>query len=171
MLIREENQKEQIIAEYKDDVVRLLRYLPWLSSKSGKDVTAMYTGDEKIQVIPIPVFDSTLMAFIKEVEKTKFADRNYPYVYSRNHIRTHEDEIRMLRNAKITDMKLFRGIISKYVLGGRTKAALWAEGVDSGIYTEALMRLNDLFFANTKESTVLLSQVRSELRGGKNGEL
>lgn len=148
---QDENIREKLIEEYQDDVARLLRYLPWLSQKCGKDVSAMYTGEGENQVIPIPVFDSTLLAFIKEVEKTKFVDRNYPYVYSRNHIVTHEDEIRMLKNAKITDMKLFKGILSKYVLGGRTKAALWAEGVDSKIYFTALECLNRLFFTNTSD--------------------
>lgn len=153
---QEDNIREQIIEEYRDDVVRLLRYLPWLSKKSGNDVTSMYTGDEEHKVIPIPVFDSTLLSFVKEVEKTKFADRNYPYVYSRNNIKTHDDEIRLLNNAKITDLKLFKGILSKYVLGGKTKASLWAEGVDSGVFEAALSCLNRLFFTNTKDGSKML---------------
>lgn len=153
---QEDNLREQIIEEYRDDVVRLLKYLPWLSKKSGKDVSTMYTGDEEHKVIPIPVFDTTLLAFVKEVEKTKFADRNYPYVYSRNNIKTHEDEIKLLNNAKITDMKIFKGIISKYALGGKSKASLWTEGVDSGVFEAALACLNKLFFSNTKDGTKML---------------
>jgi len=148
---QEENLREQIIAEYQDDVARLLKYLPWLSKRTGGDVSSTYTGDGQHKVIPIPVFDSTLLAFIKEVDKTKFLDRNYPYVYSRNRIKTHEDEIRLLKNAKISDIKIISGIISKYVLGGRTKASLWAEGVDAQIYFTALDTLNRLFFTNTSD--------------------
>lgn len=148
---QEENTREMIIEEYQDEVAKLLRYLPWISKKSGADVSSMYTGDGDVKVIPIPVYDSTLLAFIKEAEKTKFMDRNYPYVYSRNHIVTHEDEIRMLKNAKITDIKLFKGILSKYVLGGRTKAALWSEGVESKVFFTALEQLNYLFFTNTAD--------------------
>lgn len=153
---QEDNLREQIIEEYRGDVEKLIRYLPWLSKKSGKDVSSMYTGDENNQVIPIPVFDSTLLAFVKEVERTKFVDRNYPYVYSRNNIKTHEDEIKLLENAKITDIKIFKGIMSKYVLGGKTKAYLWTEGVDSGVFETALACLNKLFFTNTKDGSQML---------------
>lgn len=153
---QEDNIREQIIEEYRDDVLKLLKYLPWLASKAGKDVSTMYTGDENTEVIPIPVFDSTLLAFVKEAEKTKFVDKNYPYVYSRNNIKTHEDEMRMLEAAKITDLKIIKGIISKYVLGGRTKAALWSEGVTSGIFEKALSCLNKLFFTNTKDGSKMI---------------
>ena len=30
---QEENIREQIIEEYRDDVVKLIKYLPWLSKK------------------------------------------------------------------------------------------------------------------------------------------
>ena len=148
--------REQTIEEYRDDVLRLIKYLPWISGKSGKDVSAMYTGDEKIQVIPIPVYDSTLLAFIKDAEKTKFIDRNYPYVYSRNSIKTHEDEIRLLESATLADLRIFKGVISKYVLGGRTRASVWSEGVESGVLKVALDCLNKLFFTNTKDGAQML---------------
>lgn len=153
---QEENLREMIIDEYQADVTRLMRYLPWLSKKSGADVSSVYTGDGENKVIPIPVFDSTLLAFIKEVEKTKFIDKNYPYVYSRNRIVTHEDEIRILKNAKITDIKIFKGILSKYVLGGRTKASLWSEGVEAKIFFVALDQLNRLFFSNTADGKQMI---------------
>lgn len=152
----EDNVREQIVEEYRGDVERLLRYLPWLSKKSGADVSTMYTGDGEKPLIPIPVFDSTLLAFVKEAEKTKFVDKNYPYVYSRNNIKTHEDEIRLMKSAKITDLKIIKGVLSKYILGGRTKAALWSEGVDAGIYVCALDCLNKLFFSNTKDGSKML---------------
>ena len=116
----------------------------------------MYTGDEEKPVIPIPVYDSTLLAFIKEVQNTKFVDRNYPYVYSRNNIKSHDDELRLIKNAKISDLKILKGILSKYILGGRTKAALWSEGVEAGIYVAVLDSLNKLFFANTKDGSQML---------------
>lgn len=153
---QDDNLKDQIYETYKDDVLKLIKYLPWLSKKSGKDVTSMYTGDEKIQVIPIPVFDSTLLAFVKEAEKTQFIDKNYPYVYTRNNIRTHADELKMIQNAKITDIKIFKAVLSKYVLGGKSKASLWAEGVDSGVFVAALDALNKLFFTNTKDGSQML---------------
>lgn len=153
---QEDNIREQIIEQYREDVVKLIKYLPWLSKKSGKDVSTMYTGDEEKPLIPIPVFDSTLLQFIKDAEKTQFVDKNYPYVYSRNGIKTHEDELRLIKEAKITDLKILKGILSKYVLGGKTKATLWAEGVDAGIYVAVLDSLNRLFFSNTKDGSKML---------------
>lgn len=148
--------REQTIEEYRDDVLKLIKYLPWFASKAGKEVSSMYRGDDKIKVIPIPVYDSTLLAFIKDAEKTKFIDRNYPYVYSRNSIKTHEDEIRLLESATLADLRIFKGVISKYVLGGRTRASVWSEGVESGVLKVALDCLNKLFFTNTKDGAQML---------------
>lgn len=116
----------------------------------------MYRGDDKIKVIPIPVYDSTLLAFVKDAEKTKFIDKNYPYVYSRNNILTHEDEIRLLEAATLADLRIFKGVISKYVLGGRTRSSVWSEGVESGVLKVALDCLNKLFFTNTKDGAQML---------------
>lgn len=153
---QDDNLREQIIAEYKDDVTLLIKYLPWLSKKSGEDVKSMYTGDENMQLIPIPVFDSTLLAFVKDAGRTKFVDKNYPYVYTRNSIKTHEDEIRLIENSKITELKNIKAVISKYVIGGRTKASMWAEAVDCGIFVTALEALNKLFFTNTKDGSKMI---------------
>jgi len=148
--------REQTIEEYRDDVLKLIKYLPWLASKSGKEVSSMYRGDDKMQVIPIPVYDSTLLAFIKDAEKTKFMDRNYPYVYSRNNIKTHEDEVKLLQSATLADIRIFKGVISKYVLGGRKRSVVWADGVESGVLEVALACLNKLFFSNTKDGSQML---------------
>jgi len=134
-----------IIKEYRPDLDRLMRYLPWLTNKKKSDVQGTYTGDDQIKVIPIPVYDSTLLQFVKEAGNSKFADRNYPYVYTRYRIKTHEDEIRVLNMVKGEDINVFRGILSKYVLGGRTKASMWAEGVDAGIYKAVLETLDKKF--------------------------
>lgn len=152
----DDTMREQIIDDYRSDVELLIRYLPWLAKQKEKKVSSMYTGEGDKQTIPIPVFDSTLLSLIKDIEKTKFCDKNYPYVYSRNNIKSHEDEIRLLKNAKISDMKLFQGILSKYALGGRTRSVLWSEGVESGVLMTALECLNTLFFTNTKDGSKML---------------
>ena len=73
---KEANLKEQIIEEYKDDLVRLLKYLPFLEKKGGKDVQDYYEGDGENKVIPVPVYDSTLLGFVKEARSTKFMYRH-----------------------------------------------------------------------------------------------
>ncbi len=155
---QDETKREQLIEEFKPEVVKLLRYLPYFARKTEKDVSSMYTGNDEHKVIPIPVYDSTLLQFVKEYEKSVFCNRNYHYVYSRNHIKTHEDELRFIEKAKTTetDLKIIGGIMSKYVLGGKTKASLWSEGVGLGIYEACLMKLNELFFKNSSDGSKMM---------------
>ena len=143
---QEANLREQIIEEYKDDLVRLLKYLPFLEKKSGKDVTQFYEGDGENKVIPVPVYDSTLLGFVKEARATKFIYRNYPYVYRRWKMPTPKDERIAMESATLRDMDLFRGIISKYVLEGQRKSVMWTCAVEERIFVTALTRLRSLMF-------------------------
>ncbi len=76
--------RQQIVNEYKPDVERLVRYLPWLESKMGTSVQQSYSasgiGEHSVA---FPVYDSTVMSFVKEAQRTHLMDRNYMYVYSR----------------------------------------------------------------------------------------
>ena len=94
--------------------------------------------------LSFPVFDGTLMRFVKEVGKSSLMDRNYRYVYSRNHLKSHEDERRLIRMTSWRSWDQLKGILSWYVLGGRVKAVLWGEGVKSGIYLEVLRRMKEV---------------------------
>lgn len=143
---QEANLREQIVEEYKDDLVKLLKYLPFLEKKSGKDVTQFYEGDGQNKVIPVPVYDSTLLAFVKEARTTKFMNRNYPYVYRRWRMPTPNDERIAMESATIRDMDLFRGIISKYVLEGQRKSVMWTTAVEERIFVTALVKLRSLMF-------------------------
>ena len=71
-------------------------------------------------------------------------NRNYVYVYSRNRIRTEADEHRFIRNATIKEMGDLWGILSKYILKGMTKAALWSEGVRNGVFLELLLKMKEI---------------------------
>ena len=104
--------RKQVVNEYKPDVERLIRYLPWLEEKAGTEVSQNYTGSGiGDNSIAFPVYDSTLIGFIKEVQRTKLLDRNYPYIYSRYHIRTVQDELRVIVSADITHMDILKGIL------------------------------------------------------------
>lgn len=146
MLFQEENQAEKIRAEYIKDVDVLVKYLPWLEKINGGAVSKYYEGDEKMKLIKIPVYDSTLLAFVKEAGTTKFIDRNYPYVYTRYKIKSHDDERKLIENAHLKDIDIFKGILSKYVLGGRVKGAMWVEGVEENLYFLAIDKLRKLFY-------------------------
>ena len=136
---------EEIIEYYRQDAVKLFRYLNWLESKSGQTVSTIY-GAEGISVnsVPFPVYDGTLMSFVKEATDTCFMDRNYVYVYSRKQLKTARDEMRLIKNATIRDMDDLAGILSHYILGGRTKARLWGEGVTLGVYVALLTKMKEL---------------------------
>lgn len=75
--------RRQIVQEYKPDVEALIRYLPWLEEKAGSIVSETFTGSGiKEHSIAFPVYDSTLLNFVKTVQRTRLLDRNYRYIYS-----------------------------------------------------------------------------------------
>ena len=141
---QETNLREQIIAEYRDDLTKLLRYLPFLEQKGEADVQEFYEGDGEHTVIPVPVYDSTLLAFVKEAKTTKFMNRNYPYAYRRWRMPDPKAERIAMEAATLRDIDLFRGIISKYVLEGQRKSVMWTTAVRERIFVTALIRLKEL---------------------------
>lgn len=136
--------RKMVVEEYRSDVERLIRYLPWLEEKAGASVAQNFTGSGIGEhSIPFPVYDSTLLGFIKEVQRTTLLDRNYHYIYSRHKIRTLEDELRAISNADITHMDVLKGILSKYVMGGMTKGKLWSEAVEKCIFLNCVRKMKE----------------------------
>ncbi|MDD6810309.1 MAG: hypothetical protein PUD93_00325 [Lachnospiraceae bacterium] len=136
--------RRQMVNEYKPDVERLIRYLPWLEEKADSEVSKNFTGSGIGESsVAFPVYDSTLLSFIKEVQRTKLLDRNYPYVYSRYHIRTVQDELRVIVSADITQMDVLKGILSKYVMGGMTKGRLWTEAVHNRVFWYVIRKMKE----------------------------
>lgn len=134
--------RQKLVQEYKQEVLPLLRYLPWLKSNAGKPGSTSYRGQGEAEPsMSFPVYDSTLMSFVREAAKSPLMDRNYSYVYTRNRIKTHEDERRIIKAANWRDWNILRGILSKYVLGGRTKAVLWSQGVQENIFMLVLEQM------------------------------
>ncbi len=137
--------RKNIIQQYQPDAKLLVRYIPWLEQKRGGKVMNSYEGEgvEKTS-FTFPVYDSTLLAFVKTARGTGFMNRNYQYVYNRNRIRGVKQEIKAVREATLRDMELLSGILSRYVLGGMTKSILWPEAVENGVYLEVLYKLREL---------------------------
>ena len=134
--------RQQIVNEYKPDVERLVRYLPWLESKMGTSVQQSYSasgiGEHSVA---FPVYDSTVMSFVKEAQRTHLMDRNYMYVYSRYRIRTVQQEIKAIEKASIKEMDLLKAMLSKYVMGGMKKGRMWSEAVESGVFLYVLKKM------------------------------
>lgn len=136
---------EEIVEFYRQDALKLIRYLPWLETKQGENTYQSYGADGIAQhSIAFPVYDGTLMSFVKEAQNTCFMNRNYVYVYSRNGLKNAKDEIRLIHTAEIRDMDKLAGILSHYILGGRTKGLLWSEGVKNGVFLALLTKMRDL---------------------------
>ncbi|MCR5626635.1 MAG: hypothetical protein K6F99_04900 [Lachnospiraceae bacterium] len=141
---------EQFRKEYTDDINILAPYVPYFTSKKAADVSKAYDGKYGKSTLSFPVFDSTLMDFVKKAGNTHLIDRNYPYIYSRNRITSHQREIELINKATIKDLGILKGCFSKYIIEGRTKATRWAEGVEYGIYLAVIEKLLEIkeFYKN-----------------------
>lgn len=156
--------RQQVVNEYRPDVEKLARYLPWLESKMGSSVQQSYSGSGvEVNSISFPVYDSTLMSFIKEAQRTKLMDRNHRYVYSRLKIRTVQDELRIIEKCTIQEMDVLKGILSKYVMGGMTKGRMWSEAVEKGIFLHVLKKMKaNLDFWDTPVQTRVVNVKEAE---------
>ncbi len=132
----------QQLEQYKKTLKPLLRYLPWLEQTSGGEVSKNYNGETT--VMSFPVYDGTMMSFVREVSRTSFMDRNYRYVYTRNRIKDHDDERRMIEKATIKEWDILCGILSKYILGGQTRATLWNEAVKERIFYLVIQKMCEI---------------------------
>ena len=129
---------------YKSDVDLLKRYIPWLETKVGQSTSQEYDGqDLSSNSMTFPVYDGTLMLFIKDVQRTTLLSRNYFYVYSRNRIKTADDEKKLIASSEIIDMDNLTGILSKYVYEGMTKGRVWSEGVRNGVFLSVIKKMNE----------------------------
>lgn len=136
--------RKQVVREYRADVEKLARYLPWLESKKGMSVQQSYSGSGIGEhSIAFPVYDSTLLSFVKEAQRTKLMDRNYRYVYSRNGIRTVKDELLAVKRSGIREMNVLKAILSRYVMEGMTKGKRWSEAVENGVFLAVVAKMKE----------------------------
>ena len=133
------------LADYREDMQKLLRYQTWMEEHRSAQVVSTYDGNDiKKQTFSFPVYDSNLLSFVKEAEKTKLMTKNYPYGYTRNNIRTTEQELQFIRNARAKNIEDLKCILSKHVLSGRTKGGVWPQAVADGIFAEILAKFAEL---------------------------
>lgn len=152
-LIKMDNEMKRVVGEgitekvemYREDIEALVKYLPWLESKNKKDLSSSYTpregGEHSLRV---PVYDSTLLGFIKAAQKTKFIDRNYVYVYHRKRMNTVEDELKMIKGTQMMEIENLGAVLSKYVIQGMSKSVMWNEGVSNGVFYAIVSKMKEL---------------------------
>ena len=103
------------------------------SRQTGQSVSNIYR-EEPGQRQFRSTYEPTLLAFVKEAKNSTFLDRNYPYVFTRNHIKSPADSRNMIESAKLTDIDILRGILSKYVIEGSYRSSCWIEAVNEDIF-------------------------------------
>lgn len=146
-----ENSIDEIVVRYKSDVDKLYRYVPWFESHVRESVQDTYSNENMEHTIPFPVYDSTLLSFVKEFQRTGLVDRNYAYVYSRNRLHNSADELKLIENAEIKNLEDICGILSKYVIEGNVRGSAWSEGVSNGVYRAALIKMKEVLDFWSKE--------------------
>ncbi len=138
-----ENSVEDIVSRFRPEVDKLLPYVRWLRENTKTEVAQSYSNSD-LKSMPFPVYDSNLLAFVKAAQNTNLLDRNYVYVYTRNHLNNAKDELIFIKNAQIMDMEDLAGILSKYILSGMTKGTVWAEGVYNGVLFQVVNKMDEL---------------------------
>ncbi len=138
--------RRKVVSRLRPEVEPLFRYLPWLQAKKGGRVSTIYSENNvSAHSIAFPVYDSTLLGFVKEVQKSTLTDRNYVYIYTRYGINSIEDELSFIERVNIANMDILIGILSKYILGGMTKGWVWSQAVQEGIFLAILEKYQELF--------------------------
>lgn len=131
--------------EYKKELLPLLRYMRYFMERTGEDPSTNYEGQENgNNTLSFPIYDATLLAFVKEASKTSFMDKNYSYIYSWHRIRSAEDERKLIEKATITEWNVLCGILTNYVQGGMTRSSLWRDGVKENIFYLLLSKMKEI---------------------------
>ena len=138
--------RRQLVEKYRKEVDPLLRYISWFEEKRGKNVSSIYSGnDVASHSVAFPVYDSTLMGFVKAVQRTTLTDRNYVYTYSRYRIKDASDELKLIEGVTLKNIEVLTAILSKYICGGMTKGLLWSQATEDGIFLAILLKFKELF--------------------------
>ena len=140
----EKKSIDEMLCEYREVVGEISKYLPWLESKSGEKPMSLYEPEGAKNTISIPVYDSTLLSFVKMLDKTGRMNKNYDYVFKKYKIYSTEDEISLIHRADLKDMDMLFAVLSKYVIKGRTKGAYWNEAMQNGIFYETVKKMKEL---------------------------
>ena len=137
--------RKQVKADYLEKLTPLFAYIPYFKEKEGKMTRSTYMGEGKeAPSVPVPVYDSRVIAFVKEAQKTGLVTRNYVYQYRKLQVDNPKDERLYISGAAFKDIDAVISIMSKYVLEGMTKGPVWGVAVEEGVWLHCLIKLKEL---------------------------
>ena len=108
-----ENSPQDIVNRYRGMVETLSGYLKWFKENENKAVDQNYSGSNMGSTIQFPVYDGTVLSFVKDAQASGLMDRNYVYLYSRKNLKTWKDELEYISNVDIMHLDDINRIISK----------------------------------------------------------
>lgn len=133
--------------EYLDKLEPLFEYINYFKTKEGARTSSLYDGgegDNKLQSVPVPVYDSTVLKFVKAANASGLINRNYIYAYKKIGAQNAKDERLYISGATFKDIDTVIAIMAKYVIMGQTKGGVWAEAVEEGVWLHCLIKLKEL---------------------------
>lgn len=137
--------REEQVEYYRPEVQKLIPFVPWLEQQRSKNSFNTYSGDGLGESsLSFPVYDSTLMNFVKTANKSYLMNRNYVYTYSRYRFRGVEDELQFIEKAELKDMGDLANILSCYILKGMRKGDMWSKGVETGVFVEIILKMREI---------------------------
>lgn len=145
------NTVEDYLDRYEAAVKALVSYLPWLEQHAEDGGSQDYKDSES--TMAFPVYDSTLLAFIKQAQHTNMLDRNYAYVKTRRNLYTVQDEQNFIERAQLQDMDDLWGLLSGYVMEGMTRGSVWSDAVRHRIFYGVVKKMDELLILWSKEAT------------------
>lgn len=140
----EKSLAAEFVEKYDATITSLLPYVPYFTEKGGSDVARDYDGKQGESKIRFPVYDQTLMNFVRAVQKTNLMDRNYVYAYTKRRIKTTAQEEEAIKKATLRDDDLLRGVMSKYVSEGMRKSGVWQDAVERKLFLNVLLKYKEL---------------------------
>lgn len=144
-MLAENLTRREIVEKYTRLVEPLFVYIPWLEKVSGNRTGSLYSSEGIGEhSMAFPVYDSTLLGFVKQVSRTEMMNHNYAYYYSWNHMKGVEDELRMIERVTLYEADVLEAILSRYVLGGMTKGILWNQAIEHGIFLKILLKFKEI---------------------------
>ena len=145
-LLSKSNQleRQEMVEAYQKEITKLLPYVTWLSDKRGQYLATTFKEEGIAESsVTFPVYDGTLLNFIKVLSATNLMNKNYLYDYRKYRIKEGE-EMDFIKRSELRDIPVLCSFLSRYAMRGRTKGRVWAEGVANGVYLESILKIQEL---------------------------